>query len=155
MSPAEKKYTTTKREALAVVYACKKFQYYLLKYRIVFHTDHDSFKYLVNKLDLSGKITRWILHLQEFIYEVVVKLGKANSNVDFLSRQRSQKVVEDISTEFPNGFLEIGTPEPEEVTVLHINGIGESEFQESLTTLQSGDIQRSSHQRRRLCSNTR
>ena len=46
MSPAERKYTTTEREALAVVYACKKFQHYLLGYRIVFRTDHDSLKYL-------------------------------------------------------------------------------------------------------------
>ena len=88
MSLAEKKYTTTEREVLAVVYACKKFQHYLLGYWIVFYMDHDSLKYLVNKPDLSWMIARWILLLQEFNYEVVVKLGKANSNVDFLSRQR-------------------------------------------------------------------
>ena len=89
MSPAKKKYTTTEREVLAVVYACKKFQHYLLRYRIKFHTDHGSLKYLVNKPDLSGRIVRWILLLQEFNYEVVVKPGKAKSNADFLSRQRS------------------------------------------------------------------
>ena len=63
MSPAEKKYTTTEREALAVIYACKKFRHYLLGYRIIFHTDHDSLKYLVKKSDLSGRIARWILLL--------------------------------------------------------------------------------------------
>ena len=87
MSPAEKKYTTTEREALAVIYACKKFRHYLLGYRIVFHTNHDSLKYLVNKPDLSGRIARWILLLQEFNYEVMVKPGKANANADYLSRQ--------------------------------------------------------------------
>ena len=85
MSLAERKYTTTEREALAVIYACKKFRHYLLGYRIIFHTDHDSLKYLVNKPDLSGRIARWIL-LQEFNYEVVVKSGKSNSNADYLSR---------------------------------------------------------------------
>ena len=64
ISLAETKYSTTEREALAVVYACKKFRHYLLGYRIVFHTNHDSLKYLVNKLDLSGCIARWILLLQ-------------------------------------------------------------------------------------------
>ena len=58
MSPAERKYTTTEREALAVVYVYKKFRHYLLKYQIVFHTDHDSLKYLVNKPDLSRRIAR-------------------------------------------------------------------------------------------------
>ena len=63
MSQAETKYSTTKREELAVIYACKKFWHYLLGYSIVFHMDHDSLKYLVNKPDLSGRIARWILLL--------------------------------------------------------------------------------------------
>jgi hypothetical protein len=63
MSPAERNYTTTEREALAVVYSCKKFRHYLLGYKVIFHTDHDSLKYLVNKPDLSGRIARWILLL--------------------------------------------------------------------------------------------
>ena len=61
MSPAEKMYSTTKWEALAVVYACRKFWHYLLGYRVIFHTDHDSLKYLVNKTDPSGRIARWIM----------------------------------------------------------------------------------------------
>ena len=55
MSQAESKYLTTKREALAVIYAYKKFRHYLLGYRIVFYRDHDSLKYQVNKSDLSGR----------------------------------------------------------------------------------------------------
>ena len=96
MSPTERKYTTMEREALAVIYACKKFRHYLLGYRIIFHTDHDSLKYLVNKLDLSGRIARWILLLQEFNYEVIVKPRKANANADYLSRQRGTEALEDI-----------------------------------------------------------
>ena len=80
MSPVE-------REAMAVVYACKKIWCYKLGYRIVFHTAYDSLKYLVNKSDLFGQIARWILLHQEFNYEVVVKLGNANSNVDNMSCQ--------------------------------------------------------------------
>jgi hypothetical protein len=45
------------------VYSCKKFRHYLLGYKVIFHTDHDSLKYLVNKPDLSGRIARWILLL--------------------------------------------------------------------------------------------
>jgi hypothetical protein len=85
MSPAERNYTTTEWEALAVVYSCKKFRHYLLGYKVIFHTDHDSLKYLVNKPDLSGRIARWILLFQEFNYEVVIKSGKTNSNADFRS----------------------------------------------------------------------
>jgi len=106
MSLAERNYTTIEREALAIVYSCKKFRHYLLGYKVVFHTDHDSLKYLVNKPDLSGRIARWILLLQEFDYEVVVKSGKANMNANYLSRQRGQKSVADISTQFPDEFTD-------------------------------------------------
>ena len=126
MSPTEKKYTTTECEALAIIYACKKFWHYLLGYRIVFHMDHDSLKYLVNKSGLSDRIARWILLLQEFNYEVMVKPGKANANADYLSRQRGTVALEDIQAEFPDEFQE--EPDRKEDQVVHINGEDESEF---------------------------
>ena len=129
MSPTEKKYTTTEREALAVIYACKKFWHYLLGYQIVFHTDHDSLKYLVNKLDLSGRIARWILSLQEFNYKVVVKPGKANAN----ARQRGTEALEDIQAEFPNEFQE--ELDQKKNQVLHINGEDEFEFSDIISYL--------------------
>jgi hypothetical protein len=106
MSAVKKNYTTTEREALAVVYACKKFRHYLLEYKTIFHTDHDSLKYLVNKLDLSGRIARWILLFQEFNYEVVVKPGKANQNADYLSRMRGEETMQDIQAEFSDEFAD-------------------------------------------------
>ena len=111
MSQAETKYSTTEREALAVIYACKKFRHYLLGYWIVFHTDHDSLKYLVNKSDLSGQIAKWILLLQEFTYEVVVKSGKSNANADFLLQQRGMPAVESLTADFPDEFQDSPFPE--------------------------------------------
>ena len=58
----------------------------------------------MNKPDLSGQIARWILLLQEFNYEVIVKPGKANANADYLSRQRGTEALEDIQAEFPDEF---------------------------------------------------
>jgi hypothetical protein len=137
MSPAERNYTTTernytttKREALAVVYSCKKFRHYLLGYKVIFHTDHDSLKYLVNKPDLSGRIARWILLLQEFNYEVIIKSGKANSNADYLSRQRGEESIADISVEFPDEF-----PDLSDVAVFYLNNEVDSEFQDIINYL--------------------
>ena len=45
----------------------------------IFHTDHDSLKYLVNKPDLSGRLARWILLLQKFNIKVKFKKGKSNT----------------------------------------------------------------------------
>ena len=106
MNSAEKNYTTTEREALAMVYACKKLRHYLLGYKVIFHTDHDSLKYLVNKPDLSGRLARWILLLQEFNIEVKFKKGKSNANADFLSRQRGPHCPEALEADFPDEFPE-------------------------------------------------
>jgi hypothetical protein len=60
---AEKNYTTTEREALAMNFAIQKFRHYLLGYPFVFYVDHDALKYLINKPDLSGRLARWVLLL--------------------------------------------------------------------------------------------
>jgi hypothetical protein len=84
----------------------------------------------VNKPDLSGRIARWILLLQEFNYEVVIKSGKANSNADYLSRQRGEESVADISAEFPDEF-----PDLSDVAVFHLNNEVDSEFQDIINYL--------------------
>jgi hypothetical protein len=89
----------------------------------VFHTDHNSLKYLVNKPNLSGRIARWILLLQEFNYEVVIKPEKTNSNADFLSRQRGSEAISDIVSPFPDEF-------PEKTPVFHIFGSKPSKFKD-------------------------
>ena len=48
--------------------------------------DHNALKYLINKLDLSGQLARWVLLLQEFNFIVVVCPGKFHGHADHLSR---------------------------------------------------------------------
>ena len=49
-----------------MVYSVKKFRHYLLLNPVVFYVDHMALRYLVNKPDLSGRIARWVLLLEEF-----------------------------------------------------------------------------------------
>jgi hypothetical protein len=49
-------------------------------------TDHSALKYLVNKPMLGGRICIWLLLLQEYEFEIVVKPGKMNKGPDHLSR---------------------------------------------------------------------
>ena len=51
-----------------------------------------------------------------------MKPEKANSIVDFLSRQRGQEAVEDVSAKFPDDFPEAGVAKAEEMIVFHISG---------------------------------
>ncbi|CAM6104287.1 unnamed protein product [Calypogeia fissa] len=102
MSAPEKNYSRTDREALGVIYACKKFRHYLLGYKVIFHTDHNNLKYMVNKPDLTGRIARWMLLLQEFNYEVVVRPGKGHANADFFSRINGEMDTSDVDDTFPD-----------------------------------------------------
>jgi hypothetical protein len=86
LNHVEKNYSTTEREALGIVYACKKFRHYLLDYDTIFYIDHNALKYLFNQADLSGRIARWVLLLQEFSFEVKVKPGKIHINANYFSR---------------------------------------------------------------------
>ena len=105
LNHAERNYTTTEREALGLVYACRKFRHYLLGYKTYFYTDHNALKYLVNQTDLSGRIARWMLLLMEFDFEIIVKPGRMHDNADYLSRLKGKGSVENIPDDFPDEQL--------------------------------------------------
>jgi len=86
LSTTERNYATIEREALAMVYSLQKFRHYLLDMPFKFFTDHSALKYLVNKAILEGKMCKWLLLFQKFTFEVVVKPGRLNVGLDYLSR---------------------------------------------------------------------
>jgi hypothetical protein len=51
-------YTTTEREAFAMVYALQKFHHYLLDNKFIFYVDHMVLLYLVPKPQVSRIIAR-------------------------------------------------------------------------------------------------
>ena len=83
---AKKNYTTIEKEALAMIFAVQKFIHYLLEYPFVFYMDHDAFKYLINKPNLSGQLAKWVLLLREFDFTIVIRPRKFHDNVDHLFR---------------------------------------------------------------------
>ena len=105
MNPAEKNYSTTQKEALGIVYACQKFKHYLRLYHTTFTTDHACLKFLSNQTDLTGRLARWMMLLQEYNYEVRVRPGKQHVNADFLSRLDHQDTGEPICDDFPDEHL--------------------------------------------------
>ncbi|RVW86275.1 Transposon Ty3-I Gag-Pol polyprotein [Vitis vinifera] len=83
---AQRNYTTTKKELLAVVFALDKFRAYLVGSFIVVFTDHSALKYLLTKQDAKARLIRWILLLQEFNLQIRDKKGVENVVADHLSR---------------------------------------------------------------------
>ena len=86
LAPAERNYTASERECLAVVWALKTLRPYLMYERFVVHTDNAALHWLLTIDDPSGRLMRWRLRLAEFDFEVRYKKGKANTQADALSR---------------------------------------------------------------------
>jgi hypothetical protein len=69
-----------------MVFSVKKFRHYLLLNPVVFFVNHMALRYLVNEPNLSGRLARWILLLEEFDYTVEYKPGRMHKQDDHLSR---------------------------------------------------------------------
>nr|GEV99593.1 reverse transcriptase domain-containing protein [Tanacetum cinerariifolium] len=85
MTEVESNYTITEKEMLAVVYAFKKFRFYLFMNKSILYTDHSALKYLFAKKDSKAGLLRWVLLLQEFTFKVIDTKGVENLAADHLS----------------------------------------------------------------------
>ena len=67
-----------------------------------FHVDHLALIYLVSKVSLTGKITRWTLLLQEFDFDIYHRPGVQHAVVDYLSRLEFGEAGDRLRDEFPD-----------------------------------------------------
>ncbi|GFW56674.1 retrovirus-related Pol polyprotein from transposon 297 [Trichonephila clavipes] len=86
LNPAERNYSTTEREALAVVWAVNKFRGYLDGASITVASDHQPLRWLMKLKSSTGRLARWALQLQSFNLNMEYIPGKSNVVADMLSR---------------------------------------------------------------------
>jgi hypothetical protein len=102
---AENNYTVIEKEFLTVVYAFIKFFHYITCYSVFVHIDHSTIHYLMNKSIANGRVTRWLLLLQEFDISIIDKPGRENVVVDFLSRLTNEGEAIPVEDNFPDEHL--------------------------------------------------
>lgn len=86
LNKAERNYTVSEIEMLSVVFALTKFREYVLGRKITIVTDHKALEFLLTSKLTSNRLTRWILYIQEYDFEIKYRKGSENIIADFLSR---------------------------------------------------------------------
>lgn len=86
MNKAERNYSATERECLAVLWACEHFRRYLEGYRFKVVTDHSSLRWLRDLKSKTPRLSRWAMRLAEYQFPIEYRKGSLNDVPDALSR---------------------------------------------------------------------
>lgn len=92
LTPAQKNYSVTETECLAVVMSIKRFRPYIELIPFTIITEHSSLKWLMSNKELSGRFARWSLILQRHNFEIEHRRGSQNVVPDALSRYNMEEL---------------------------------------------------------------
>jgi hypothetical protein len=98
LQPAERKYSATKKELLAIVFALNKFHSYLWGNKFTLYTDHRALTYMNTQKELNPMMTTWLDTLFDYTFDVIHRPGINNILPDHLSRLFDQEPQEEGST---------------------------------------------------------
>jgi hypothetical protein len=92
LTSVERRYSTTERELLSIVYA------YKICYHLIFQTDHQPLVTLARLKEPFGRLGRLFHYLVDVDFEIRFIPGRQNFLADFMSRAVSESLDTDIET---------------------------------------------------------
>lgn len=91
LNSAQRNYSTTHKELLAIILAIEQFQHFVWGKRFVLYTDHQALTYLFNQCKPGSRLLRWKLTLAEYDFVIMHRKGSNNVVSDCLSRIEAPK----------------------------------------------------------------
>lgn len=93
LNDAQINYAKNDRELHAVIFACEKFRPYITETKVIFYTDRQAVKEVLDKKDTKPRWIRWALLLQEFDTKILDRkeIDKALVNVSFLEEDQETR----------------------------------------------------------------
>jgi hypothetical protein len=73
LNNAEKNYSASEKELLAIVWGIKHFRPYLYGRKFKIASDHKPLTWIMNVIDPGSRLLRWRIKLEEYDYEIVYK----------------------------------------------------------------------------------
>ena len=98
---AQKHYSATELEGLAVFKAVNFFDHFLYGQHFTILTDHSALVYLLKSKRLNKRLYGWMLRLLDFSFTIEYKPGRLNQDADGLPRQAWSSETEDLEMEQP------------------------------------------------------
>jgi hypothetical protein len=87
------------------MHALTKFRQYLVGSKFMVKTDHNSFKYFLEKKDLIERQQKWVTKVQAFDFDIEYVKGKKNIVADALSRRPVACSLMEISVDWKSHLL--------------------------------------------------
>jgi cleavage and polyadenylation specificity factor subunit 1 len=84
LTKAERKWSTYEKEAFAIFYALRKWEYYLRDIKFTIFTDHKNLTFLA--ADPNAKVMRWRMAVQDYDFDIAYIPGEDNIVADAFSR---------------------------------------------------------------------
>uniref|UniRef100_A0A7I4YV80 RNA-directed DNA polymerase n=1 Tax=Haemonchus contortus TaxID=6289 RepID=A0A7I4YV80_HAECO len=138
LSRCERNYHVTDLEALAVVFALRKFHMIVYGLPVKVYTDHQPLTALFKCTNVSARVLRWALELQRYNLEIIYLKGAANRVADALSRGAIPSDEEENGC-IPNELIVAAAlEEPEWTTELR----KDLTYAEIIASLESGNLDR-------------
>ncbi len=91
LRPAERNYSVSELECLAIVASLKQFQFFVYSKEVTVVTDHKPCLALVKGSHLDKRLLRFALVIQQFNASIMYRPGKLHANADGMSRQAWMK----------------------------------------------------------------
>jgi transposase InsO family protein len=141
LNNAERAYSTTRQELLAIVFGLKQYRMYLLGRSFVIRTDHSALQWLRKTPEPVAQQARWLEFIEQFNYRIEHRPGANHINADQMSRLpcRQCNVYDTDETQLKTAAMGVDVSDESSSGDVEASDLVEGHDQETIAKMQQDD----------------